>query len=582
MLAKKPEIKFTGRELLFIGMAVATLAYTRTFLYPFAFDDHNQIVANARIQSWHYLPQYFTSHIWAQLYGNQSGTVLFRSYYRPLFLIWLRLNYVLFGSSPVGWHLTTVAAHIGVACLVYVFAGKLLRDMRAAAIAAAVFALLPIQIESVAWISGVTEPLTGLFIVGGYVAFLQAWEGGKRAKLWYALSLAAYGLALLSKEGAAIFPATIFAYAYLYGRREEPDAAPLQRLWYAVRQSIAYAPVLGAYLLARAFALKGLLNVSAPMTVSEMVYTYPSAIWFYVKHLLLPTNLALLYSVPEVRHPWFLTFWLPLGAFLAACAVAWRFARSSKLVAFCFGLIVIHLLIPLVAFNFFGEADRVHDRYLYISSVGFAILVAAAWKRAPEYCWKGISLRSASIVLLLVLYTGAVISQERQWSSDRALFERAVQVSPDSTYAHHVMAILFVNEGQYDEAQKQIDILRKMRPDPSYCGVLIPSGYLHEKTGNYSLADKELSSCIRQPGDLLFLGEIRLKMNQPERAVEAFRRAVELLPEDINGRLRYASALHSSGDVAGAIQQYKIVLAALPGEDGLRAHIATLEKQVSK
>jgi tetratricopeptide (TPR) repeat protein len=580
--AKRMTLDFSGRELLFMGLAVTILAYAPTLLYRFAFDDINQILANPRIQSWSYLPQYFTSHIWTHIFGNQpSGTILFRSYYRPLFLVWLRLNYFLFGPNPVGWHLTTVAAHIATASLVYLFSAKLLKDTRAAAIAALVFALLPVQIESVAWISGVSEPLMGLLLLGGYLAYLKSWEGGERANFWYGASIAVYALALLSKEGAAIFPVTIFAYAYLYGRKEEPDATPLRRLCFAVKQSIPYGPVLALYLLARAFVLTGLSNLSAPLVFSDVVYTYPSALWFYLKHLLLPINLALQYNNPNVHHPGLTSFWLPLAAILFAGAVTWRFSRSSRLIAFSSAFVAIHMLIPLIAFSFFGEFDRVHDRYLYVPAVGFAIIVAEAWRRAPAYGWKGLNLRNASVSLLLGLYVVGVVSQERQWFDDETLLLRAVQVSPDSVYAHSSLAEVFVRSREYGEAQKQIEIIKQLQQKTSSRS-LIPSAHLHFATKNYALADQEMESCVRMPGDLMFLGEVRLDMHQPQRALDPFRRATELLPDNIDCRLWYAQALMSSDNPSEALVQYKIVLAAMPQEDGLRAHIAAIEKKMSR
>ena len=114
-------------------LAATFLAYAGTLGFGFVFDDTAGIVRNDSLRSWHYVPGYFSSHVWSFLYPH-----LLSNYYRPLFLLWLRLNDALFGLHPWGWHLTSVLAHLGVTCLVYclalqVDAGHLGRRVRRAA-----------------------------------------------------------------------------------------------------------------------------------------------------------------------------------------------------------------------------------------------------------------------------------------------------------------------------------------------------------------------------------------------------------------------------------------------------------------
>ncbi len=120
------------------------------------------------------LPHYFTSHAWAELYPHVSG-----NYYRPLFLLWFRLNHAMFGLDPKGWHLTTILCHVAATYMVLVLVRRLAASPWIAFSAATLFALHPVHIESVAWVSGVTDPLMAIFLIGSFLAYLRFREGNR-------------------------------------------------------------------------------------------------------------------------------------------------------------------------------------------------------------------------------------------------------------------------------------------------------------------------------------------------------------------------------------------------------------------
>ena len=117
---------------------------------------------------------YFTSHVWAELYPHVGG-----DYYRPVFLLWFRLNHAMFGVNPEGWHLTTVLCHVAATYLVFRLVRRLAASPWIAFSAATLFALHPVHIESVAWVSGVTDPLLAIFLLGSFLAYLQFREGNR-------------------------------------------------------------------------------------------------------------------------------------------------------------------------------------------------------------------------------------------------------------------------------------------------------------------------------------------------------------------------------------------------------------------
>jgi len=558
--------------LLVLGIGFAI--HAPSLRYQFVYDDLTQIVANARVQSWDNLPGYFTSHVWAHMYGIGQA-----NYYRPLFLLWLLLNHTLFGLNPLGWHLTTVAAHLAAASLVYVLARRLLEDSRAAALAALVFVLHPAQVESVAWVSGVTEPLQAILVLGGLVAYINYDRRvpGSRPRFWLAVSLLAYLLALLMKESAVILPVLIFLYSVSLGRTRNLGFA--LRMTSALRPCLLYALPLAAYLLLRMRALQAPWQAKMKVSVGTTLLTVPSLLWFYLKHLFFPANLALNYHTPYVEHPGLGNFFLPLaGVLLTAAALCW-WGRRSRLAAFCALWMAVPLTLPLASSGLFPYVDLVHDRYLYLPVAGLALLLGEGYHRLSR--WRPGTLPASVVAALLVLLAWQTLSYEPTWTSNLSLFRRSVEVSPGALLSKVQLAGAVEDQGE---------ALRLLQDAEAVSGghwlTQYTLGAWCSRNGRYPEAEQYWMRSIERnpefPLHYYLLGEVRLKMGQPERAVAPLRRAVQMVPENIHYRLRYATSLELTGDLEGALRQLRFVLARLPEEQILRWQVARLERAAAR
>ena len=153
---------------------------------------------------------YFLTSVWAL---RNSAIPLNYNYYRPLFYSWLRVGAALFGAHPFPWHLAVLLTHLAVTVLVFFLLRRHLGDSWAAVAGALVFGLHPVHIESVVWISGVTDPLAALGVLGSFLLWLRKMETPRSGLL--AGSLACYGAALMSKETAVALPAIVFAYVLM-------------------------------------------------------------------------------------------------------------------------------------------------------------------------------------------------------------------------------------------------------------------------------------------------------------------------------------------------------------------------------
>src|SRR5512141_1199994 len=148
--AASPRVSLESPWVLPVILAILVyLVYAGTLAFGFVYDDVFEIVDNPWLTVSH-IPQYFTRHVWA--FSRAYGV-----YWRPLFLLWLLLNKALIGLHAAGWHASTVLMHAVATALVYRLGVRLTRDRATAAMAALIFGVHPALIESVAWISGVSD-----------------------------------------------------------------------------------------------------------------------------------------------------------------------------------------------------------------------------------------------------------------------------------------------------------------------------------------------------------------------------------------------------------------------------------------
>src|SRR5262249_29020991 len=206
------------------------VAYVGTLGFHFVYDDPAQVLRNPLLHSWRNLPGVFPHDVWS---FNQVAGVPPSNYYRPVFLVWLLINYSVFGSHAWCWHLSTLGLHLLVTLLVCRLALALTRDRATALISAAIFGLHPTHIEAVAWISGVSESLAAAPLGVSILCHIRARSvagglGPSRfpARAYRLASLILCAIAMLSKETAIVLPGAILMYEMIFpdGGRDSDGA----------------------------------------------------------------------------------------------------------------------------------------------------------------------------------------------------------------------------------------------------------------------------------------------------------------------------------------------------------------------
>jgi protein O-mannosyl-transferase len=517
-----------------IVCVLSALVYLPTLAFGFVYDDVPQILKNPAIRNWSYLPQYFTSHVWAAIYPNSAG-----NYYRPLFLMWLRLSYVLFGANPVGWHAACVLCHVGATYLVFRFTEKLTCDRGISFVAALLFGLHPAHIENVAWISGVTDPLMACFFLGSCLAFLRFLES--RANLSLALSLAFFGLALLSKETAIVLPLLIFAISLVRLRSGISVGKNRSRISSATRETVAFVLLSLLYLGARYHAIRGFAHSTIPISWTDVFFTWPSVLWFYAKHLVLPIHISEFYSLDYVRHFSVGVFLLPI--FLLLCLVLalglalrhWVRLRSQKDICYLALALIVFPLLPVLDLRSLTAGDIVHDRYLYLPSVGFALLIAiflsALRPRLPER--RRFMAPAAVTGIVCLIYAVLVLTEQTQWANDIRLYTRGIESAPNNLTVRDNLANAYMNTNQPDRAiPLYLDVLKQ---NPNFWRSNYNLGFAYYKTGNANAAEAPLEHAILVDGSdsdqYIYLALVQLQLQKFTDASDNARRAIDRDPQ---------------------------------------------------
>jgi Flp pilus assembly protein TadD len=552
-----------------------------TLACGFVFDDHVLIVTNDAIRSWHYFPTYFTSHIWSFRYPH-----LLANYYRPLFLLWLRLNYLLFGLHAWGWHLTSVLAHVAVTGMVYAFARRLTGTAWAAGVAALIFGLHPVHAEAVADITSIQEPLSTLLILAAVLALLRGRAaGGKSAWLGVAWALAA--AALLAKESAMVVPVLVAGYAWIYaqsGGREvagsEKDTRFLDRVRAALVASVPFWLVVLLYVPARVHALKGFAHITTPVRLTQEILTVPSVLLFYLRLLVWPAGLSCYYDTPYVSRPSGREFVMPavLLVAVALAAVYWyRCVRRSnpgdaRAIVFA-GFWMAVTLLPVLNFRLLPENELAHDRYLYLPSVGFVVLVALAARRVrdvlPEQFRRLAWTLAAGFVLAGIMGT-ATMRQSLFWFDDLTLNRRAHQIAPHNIAATTSLAAALAQRGMdFAAVQLYHEVLAAR---PNFWRATVNLAYIEYHHGNVADAAQLFQrSCAIDPTDgdqFLYLGMALLRLGQKGEAEKAVRTALLVRPDGRNYHLGLAMVLKAEGQDPG--EEAAAEVAAHPDNDQAR------------
>jgi len=572
-----PDRKGISGSLYWIVASLAIPPYLPSFGYGFVYDDDVQVLANPAILSWHFVPAYFGKAIAGFFSGVQSA-----HYYRPLFFLWLRLNYFTWGAQAWGWHLSNVALHVAASLLALMVLEKYFRDVRWAAVGAAVFAVHPAHVETVAWVSGCTDSLLAVSLFGSLWLWMKARETASLA--WWIGSLACCGTALLTKETAIILPVVIFFHALLgipaEGLSEETKGP---RVGSALRESIPYVIVTVVYAAVRFFVLREVPGPAPWVSRSDALLTMPSIMWFYARHLVWPWNLSLFYDLPVVDRASSCLFWAPLAllaGLIAAAGIWYRRSREPRIILG--GLWFLLPLAPVLYIGVFKQDDFVHDRYLYLPVLGMAILAAWLTEFLAALGLSEVRLPLVASSAVVVALAMATMVEAQPWKDNLALYSQAVRVAPKNGQARNNLASEESRLGRYQEASEVLKGL--LADEPGLWLANYNYGYVNYRLGNLALAEEYLRRAIRiDPSDAdqyIYLGTTYFKEGRLPDAEAQVRHGIARKPDGTGYHFLLGVIEMQKGNLAAAREEILTELRYNPGSQAARMQLDIISKDM--
>jgi len=561
-----------ARAMLLIGL-LAVLAYANSLGGEFVFDDTDQIVQNQSIRSWDNLAKAFTTHVWAfrEQVGTRAGSLDVPPplpYYRPLFTVMLTIEYHLFGLWPQGWHLVSLMLHM--LCAVGVFYVILLSSGRrlVALLASALFAVHPIHAESVAWISGMTDPLFGVFFLASFYLYLKARTESAHTRTQrraFVASLVMFFLATFAKETALSLVLLIFGYEFV-----TTPGLKVQRFIASLKSSLPYVVTALFYLFPRYLVLGELMwrNPQAPSRpVSQVLLTLPLVICSYASHLIWPFGLSVTYQTSFVTNAASPGFLVPAAILLCLIITLATFrSRLSRDVL----LALLFIIVPLLPVLNLGQVSQdeylVFDHYLYLPAAGMSYLIALGLTRLAscELARRKRSFSTAIIVTTIVLVVGLTIANAREnqpWANSDSLWSNAARVRPGYWAPHYNVGLALLDSRRFDEARNELARAASLKSDaPEVFDAL---GRAYEGMGDTAAAISSFEHALALDPSMVEslnnLGTVYFKRSDFPVAAKYFSAALGINPRASTALFNLGLCYSRGGHSGDAIRQFERV-----------------------
>lgn len=523
--------------------AISFAVYASALKAGFFHDDVMQVVQNSWIRDFKHIPDIFGSDVW--------GFSMYRSnYYRPMMHLLYSVDYHLFGLAPWGYHLINVLFHCASAVAVFYLIAELLGQAGRDAgllppfLGAALFAVHPINTESVTWVACLPEVAFAFFYFLSFYIYVKTPPSAGRTAP-YALSGSLFFLAALSKETALTLPLLIAGYEYGF-RASRP---PILSNW---KRYLPYAAAAAAYLGLRINALGGFAPHSAPPKLDALTYAVNVPVYaaYYFEKLLLPMNLKPAYVFHPVISVFTLKFALSLAVVAVILVALARCGSIGRPVPFLGLILVLLPLLPVVYASNIGGEKTFYERYLYVPSFGLAMLAALPLTGGGGR--ERIKRRLlAALLAVLGLYAAGTVARNELWTDELAFWADAERKSPDSVVPHGGLGLLYGRMGDLDRAEEEFRA--SLAIDPGQWEALNYIGVVYTRRGDIGEAKRYFEESVRIRPDYAEahynLGMACEDTGEMDRALHHLEEAVRFAPFDTaySDELARARAMSDAG-----------------------------------
>jgi tetratricopeptide (TPR) repeat protein len=479
----------------------------------------------------------------------------------------------LFGESPAGYHAVNVALHAAGAVLLWRV--LLALAVPGAWVCAALFAVHPVTVGSVAWITQLKNTLSLVFSAATVLAWLR-FDGAAaadRRRFWWQ-ALGAFVAAVLSKASTVTLPLVLLATTWW--RRGRLAASDVRAALPFFALAAAQAGAAAWFQTNRAFG--GEEAPGEPFGVRLAVAG--RAVWFYAGQALAPRDLAIVY--PELDpDPGTLLAWLPLVALAATFMAAWALRRGTGRSVLFAGGVFVALLLPVLGLVelYYSRYSRVADHWQYLALPAMVALVAGG--ATAGLTRLGAGGRGAAVALAAVAIVAAgtlSFRQARAYRDPGTFWRTVIERNPDAWVAHNGLGTWLGSQGDHAAATREFE--RAVAILPAYPLALRNLGLAAERLGEPRRAEDAYRAALAVRADYADahadLGRLLAAEGRREEAIVELRAAVAARPWHAEARYNLGVALMAGGDVDAAIAELREAVRHHPGALDARYLLAKL------
>ncbi|MBF0568338.1 MAG: tetratricopeptide repeat protein [Nitrospirae bacterium] len=551
---------FGTADILVVCIAVLTLfVYADVIRFDFVgYDDRIYVTENVHIRNG--LSR--DNAVWA-------ATAFYDSNWFPLTLISHMVDIELYGLRPGLHHMNNVLFHTANAVLLFYLLRRLLASCWMSAFIAVVFALHPVHVESVAWVSERKDVLSAFFWIIAMLSYVRYAARPKAAT--YFLFTICFVLALMAKPMPVTFPFVLLLLDYwpmgrIGGVSPEPhpdcyEARPLKAL------IVEKVPLFIISALSAVVTLVAQKSGNSVVSLQRLPFglRLENAAISYVKYIsntIYPYKLSILYLLPpEIP---------PVQAIAAAAIVILisivAIGKARKLPYLFTGWFwFLGTLVPVIGLVQVG-GQAMADRYNYMPSVGLFIIAAAGVPALLKGYRRGGVVIAVVATLLISFYTVSTKRQLQYWSNSITLFKRAIDVTTGNKVAYYNLGIVYAEMGRYDDAIKCYE--NALRISPTDCDTIYNLGLALMNKGLPEEAAARFKGVTalnpRYVKSYVAYGNLLLKQNRIDEAMQQYQHAIEISPE-LPGALNGVGVVMAlTGNPDGALGMFDKALSINP------------------
>jgi len=543
-------------------LMLAALLYIRALFNGFAWDDEMYILKNPYLKDFSFkgISAIFTS--------------FYFSNYHPLTTLTYLFEYTLYGANPLPYHLLNILLHLLNTLLVFKITEQLSGKKTTAIAVAILFAVHPMHVESVAWISERKDVLYSLFYLLSLLVYLRYVKSGYKTKFYFG-TLLLFVVSLLSKSAAVTFPVLLVAIDLYKGRKIN------------VKSLLEKIPFL---LLSLFFGTLTILsqqtgeainhNLSLYYSFSDRIFIISYAVILYIVKLFIPVNLSAIHYYPDVSGdalPWQYYGALPLLLLICLFAFKKSSFRKEFLFGFFFFLITISVMLQLIPVGM----SVIAERYTYIPYIGLFYITGQLISNIEKIYLKKI----VFVVLVLFALMFSYLTWERisVWKNGKVLFTDIIKKYPYNAHGYWVRGFIQYNESDYAGALQ--DFNKSLQIKPGLVQYLLDRAETHGKLNNFKAALDDMNQAIGKDSSIseafLNRGTLYDKLGDTKSALHDINKAISLNPRLSNAYNLRSVIKAKTGDLNGAMKDINISIKLVPDDAEAysnRGHIKALLK----